>query len=65
LDHPSATWSRWKDSLVIVKPETVAGWHRVGFDLLWRWKSRPRAGRPRIIEELRILMPRLAQENSG
>ena len=28
-----ATWSRWKDALVIVKPETVVGWHRAGFRL--------------------------------
>jgi hypothetical protein len=23
---------------VIVKPETVAGWHRAGFLLEWRWQ---------------------------
>jgi len=60
-----ATWSRWKDALVIVKPETVVGWHRAGFRLYWRWKSRPRGGRPRITEEIRGLIRRLAQENSG
>ena len=38
------TWSRWKDALVIVRPETVVGWHRSGFRLYWRWKSRPRGG---------------------
>ena len=27
-------WSRWSDVLVIVKPETVIGWHRAGFQLL-------------------------------
>src|SRR5215471_18954572 len=40
-----ATWSRWKDALIIVKPETVVGWHRAGFRLYWRWKSRTRGGR--------------------
>jgi putative transposase len=59
-----ATWSRWKDALVIVKPETVVGWHRAGFRLYWRWKSRRRDGRPRINEEIRVLIRRLAQENS-
>ena len=42
-------WSRlfdWKNALVIVKPETLIGWHRKGFKLFWRWKSR--AGRPRL-----------------
>jgi len=59
------SWSRWRDALVIVKPETVVGWHRAGFRLYWRWKSRPRAGRPRITQELRALIRRLAQENTG
>src|ERR1700731_3613141 len=34
------------DALVIVKPETVIRWHRAGFRLFWRWKSRTRGGRP-------------------
>ena len=59
-----ATWSRWKDALVIVQPETVVAWHRAGFRLYWRWKSRPRGGRPRINQEVRVLIRRLAQENS-
>ena len=59
------TWSRWTDALLIVKPETVIAWHRAGFRLYWRWKSRPRGGRPRITEEIRRLIRRLAQENSS
>jgi len=59
-----STWSRWKDALFIVKPETVVGWHRAGFRLYWRWKSRPRGGRPRITKEVRVLIRRLAKENS-
>jgi len=57
-------WSRWTDVLVIVKPETVIGWHRAGFRLYWRWRSRPRGGRPKITEEIRVLIRRLAEENS-
>jgi putative transposase len=56
-------WARWRDVLVIVKPETVIAWHRAGFRLYWRWRSRPRRGRPRITEEIRVLIRRLAQEN--
>ncbi len=37
----SCLWPRWKDALVIVKPETVIGWHRQGFRLFWKWKSCP------------------------
>ena len=36
-----ATWSRWKDALVIVQPETVVDWHRAGFRLYWRWMRIP------------------------
>jgi transposase InsO family protein len=56
-------WAGWKDVLIIVKPETVVGWHRAGFRLFWRWRSRRRDGRPRVAAELRILIRRLAQEN--
>jgi len=56
-------WSRWADVLVIVKPETVVGWHRTGLRLYWRWRSRPRGGRPKITDEVRGLIRRLAEEN--
>jgi putative transposase len=56
-------WSRWSDVLIIVKPETVVRWHRAGFRLYWRWRSRHRGGRPRIREEMRALIRRLAAEN--
>ena len=58
-------WSRWPAVLVIVKPETVIGWRRAGFRLYWRWRSRERGGRPRITQELRDLIARLAKENSA
>ncbi len=52
----------WREALVIVKPETFLGWHRRGFRLLWRWKSRPR-GRPRLPENIQELIVRMAREN--
>src|SRR5262245_66457649 len=40
-------WTGWRASLVIVQPATVLAWHRQGFQLYWRWKSRHRSvGRP-------------------
>ena len=60
----SRCWSRWADVLVIVQPETVIGWHRAGFRLYWRWRSRPRGGRPKTTAEIRTLIRRLAEENS-
>lgn len=39
--------SRWREFLVIVKPETVIRWHRRSFTIYWRWRSqRRRPGRP-------------------
>jgi putative transposase len=59
-----AMWSRlfdWTDALVIVKPETLIRWHRRGFKLFWRWKSR--AGRPRLREDIRKLIVQMVHEN--
>jgi transposase InsO family protein len=59
-----ALWSQlfnWRAALMIVKPEPLIGWHRKGFRLFWRWKSR--LGRPRIPENLRLLIVRMVQEN--
>src|SRR5437868_5913122 len=48
-----SAWSRWAEVLLIVKPETVVGWHRAGFRLYWRWQSRGRApGRATITAEI-------------
>ena len=47
-----------------MKPETVVGWHRAGFRLYWRWRSRLHGGRPKISEEIRALIRRMAEENS-
>jgi putative transposase len=58
-------WPRWKKALVIVKPETVVRWHREGFRRYWRLISTPGPGRPRISEETRNLIVRLATENGG
>jgi putative transposase len=59
-----ALWSQlfnWRAALVIVKPETLIGWHRKGFKLFWRRKSR--LGRPRIPKTLRQLIVRMVREN--
>ena len=50
-----------RDALVVVRPETLIRWHRAGWRLFWRVKSRP--GRPPIPLELRQLIRRMATEN--
>jgi len=57
-----ARWFAWRDALVVVKPETLLRWHRAGFRLLWRWKSR-RVGRPPLPESLRTLIAEMARDN--
>src|SRR6478752_3202157 len=51
------------DVLTIVRPETLVRWHRAGFRCYWRWKSRPRGGRPQIEANLRVLIRRMSIEN--
>ena len=56
-------WPRWKEVLVIVKPDTVVRWHRKGFQLYWRWISKRGPGRPPVSMELQELIRRFAAEN--
>jgi hypothetical protein len=52
----------WRDALMNVQPDTLLRWHRKGFRLFWRWKSKP-TGRPRLPRDLRDLIGKLAAEN--
>jgi putative transposase len=57
-------WSRffdWRKALTIVKTATFIRWHRKGFKLYWRWRSR--GGRPPLPKDLRQLIARMVKEN--
>ena len=58
-------WSRWKDTLVVVTPETVVRWHHAGFRLYWWWCSHHRGtcGRKPLPKETRKLIFRMVAEN--
>lgn len=58
----SKVYNRWKEAMMVVKPDTVIGWHRQGFKLYWRRKSRG-AGRPCIDWTLIKLIRKLQKEN--
>ena len=61
---PCRLWPGWRHALVIVKPDTVLRWHRHGFRLYWRWKSRPRGpGRPRIPRAVHTLIRQMCHAN--
>jgi putative transposase len=54
----------WRDAMLLVKPETVLRWHREGFRLFWKVRSRARArSTPRIDAETSEFIARLAREN--
>src|SRR6516164_3014630 len=57
-------WPSLLDAVHVVQPETILRWHRAGVRAFWRWRSRNRAGRPRIDRELRELIRRMSMENS-
>src|SRR5438093_8881176 len=42
----------WRRTLTVVQPDTLIRWHRKGFQLFWRGKSKP-PGRPRVPIDLR------------
>jgi hypothetical protein len=58
----SRIWTPWRKSLVIVKPDTVVHWHRKGFKLFWKFKSKG-PGRPQVSREIRDLVRRMAAAN--
>ena len=51
----------WRSALVLVQPATIVRWHRAGWSLFWRRKSRP--GRPPIPRELRALIRQMGEDN--
>lgn len=60
----SSIVSRWRDALLLVKPDTVLRWHQEGFRLLW--KRKPKANRTRrsaLPKETIELIQRMAREN--
>lgn len=55
-------WPQVLNAMVLVRPATVIDWHRKGFRLNWRRRSRP-LGRPRMNREIRDLIRQMSQAN--
>ena len=51
------------NAVSMIEPETILRWHRMGFRLYWRWKSRSQGGRPRIPGEIRRLIREMSLAN--
>ena len=54
-------WPRCLETMVLVKPATVVQWHRQGFRLFWRWRSR--SGRPSVDRDIRKLTQQMNAAN--
>jgi putative transposase len=52
----------WRNALTVVQPDTLIRWHRSGFRVFWKWKSRPR-GRPRVPADVQKLIVEMATNN--
>jgi len=60
----SRSWEHWKETLIIVKPETVLRWHRMRFAAYWTRLSRQNVpGRPGKDREIRELIRNMAKSN--
>jgi len=55
-------WPQVLNIMVLVKTATVIQWHRKGFRLFWRRRSR-HLGRPRMSREIRDLIRKISQAN--
>jgi putative transposase len=53
----------WKQALFIVQPETLLRWHRLGFRLFWKYKSRAATPKPKISRETVALIKEMARDN--
>jgi transposase InsO family protein len=51
------------NAVTIIQPETIIRWHRTGFRLYWRWKSRSRGGRPKVPMEIQRLIREMSLAN--
>src|ERR1039457_3412911 len=56
-------WPSLLNATQVVQPDTILRWHRAGFKVIWRWKSRNRVGRPKIDRSLRDLIQQMSKEN--
>ena len=52
------------EALMVVGPGTVIRWQRAGFRAYWRFRSRPRSGRPKTPLEIRQLIRDMSVANS-
>ena len=53
----------WKQTLLIVQPETLLRWHRELFRLVWKRKSKTASHTPKVAPQTIALIRQMAKEN--
>ncbi len=53
----------WKQTLIIVQPETLLGFHRELFRLFWKHQSKARSSKPKLSHETITLITEMAANN--
>lgn len=53
----------WKEALLLIQPETLLRWHRAGFRLFWRWKSKAKPKPIQLAPETIALIQQMTREN--
>ena len=60
----SRYWSDWRQTLIVVQPDTMIRWHRKGFKYYWTWKSRRKRGRPNLIRDRDAIYGQRSQQQT-
>ena len=55
----------WRDAVLIVKPQTILRWHRTGYKLFWRFKTKSKGRKPRVSPETVLLIQQMARKNNS
>src|SRR3989442_11093299 len=53
----------WRRHLILVTPETVIRWHRQGWRLFWRWRSRSSGGLPLLSAHTLVVIRSMSRGN--
>ena len=53
----------WASALLLVQPDTLLRWHRHGFRLFWKRKSKAKSREPRVARETIALICQMARNN--
>jgi len=59
----SELYTEWRKAFFIFQPDTLIRWHKHGFKLFWRMKTKNKGGRNKMDSKLKALIVQMANEN--